>query len=379
MTSKTGDSPVAGQLQSSQQVQALLDAAADGIVILDQQGCIQGFNHAAERLFGYSAQEVLGGDVNQLIRDPGGNADRATSAGGASWVTGLLGQDREIEGRRKDGSSFPAFLSVGMIEGAEPARWVGFVRDVSFRRRAEQDLHRLQERLTQVSRLATVGEMSAALAHELNQPLAAVANYAQACNRLLALPDPDIEEVRDALQQITSQAVRAGDIIHRLRAFARNDTPRREPTDINMLVEELTELIQLSAKEHHVHYRLELAPSVPKVEIDRSQMQQVILNLVRNGLEALGDNSPEPRQLTLRTRLVEDGVEVIICDNGPGVAADMRPRLFEAFSTTKSSGTGLGLASSRTIVKAHQGSLEYQPNSPKGTCFTVHVPLMTRD
>lgn len=365
-----------GELQSSQQVQALLDAAADGIVILDQQGRIQGFNRAAERLFGYSTQDVLGSDVNQLMRDLGSTA---ASSGGASWVTGLAGQGREIQGRRKDGSPFPAFLSVGMIEGAEPARWVGFVRDISFRRRAEEDFHRLQERLTHVSRLATVGEMSAGLAHELNQPLAAVANYAQACNRLLALPDPDIEEVRDALQQITSQAVRAGDIIHRLRAFARNDVLRREPTDIGLLVGELTELIQLSAKEHNVHYRLELAPSMPEVEIDRSQMQQVILNLVRNGLEALGDNSPEPRQLTLRTQLVEDGVEIVICDNGPGVSADMTPRLFEAFSTTKSSGTGLGLASSRTIVKAHQGSLDYQPNSPKGACFTVRLPLVARD
>ena len=142
------------------------------------------------------------------------------------------------------------------------------------------------------------------------------------------------------------------------------------------MVEELTELIQLSAKQHNVHYKLELAPSVPKVEIDRSQMQQVILNLVRNGLEALGDNSPEPRQLTLRTQVIDDGVEISICDNGPGVSADMTPRLFEAFSTTKSSGTGLGLASSRTIVKAHQGSLEYKPNAPKGACFTVRLPLV---
>lgn len=296
--------------------------------------------------------------------------------GGATWMTGLADEGREVEGRRKDGSSFPAFLSVGMIEGAEPSRWIGFVRDISFRRRAEADFHRLQERLTHVSRLATVGEMSAGLAHELNQPLAAVANYAQACNRLLALPDPDIEEVRDALQRITAQAVRAGDIIHRLRAFTRNDALRCEPTDISLLVEELTELIQLSAKQHNVHYKLELAPSVPKVEIDRSQMQQVILNLVRNGLEALGDNSPEPRQLTLRTRVIDDGVEISICDNGPGVSADMTPRLFEAFSTTKSSGTGLGLASSRTIVKAHQGSLEYKPNAPKGACFTVRLPLV---
>jgi len=239
-----------------------------------------------------------------------------------------------------------------------------------------EDLRRLQERLTQVARLATVGEMAAGIAHQLNQPLAAVANYAQACNRLLAMPDPDIEEIRDALQQITAQAVRAGDIIHRLRALARNDAPRREPTDISPLLGELTELIQLSAKEHDVHYRLELDASVPQVEIDRAQIQQVILNLARNAFEALGDTSPAARQLILRTRLVADAVEIVVSDNGPGVSADMAPHLFEAFSTTKSSGMGLGLASSRTIVEAHQGSLEYKPNSPHGARFTVRLPLV---
>jgi two-component system sensor kinase FixL len=370
---------VAGDLHLSQQAQALLDAAADGMFILDEQGCIQGFNRAAERLFGYSRQEVLGRDVNLLMPDPDRGAGRSPASGRATWMMGLAGHGREIEGRRREGSSFPAFVSIGMTEGAEPPLWVGIVRDISIRRRAEEELHRLQERLTHVSRLATAGEMSAGLAHELNQPLAAVANYAQACNRLLALPAPDIEEIRDALQQITTQVVRAGDIIHRLRAFARNDALRREPTDINVLVGELTGLIQLSAKEHEVHYELELAPSVPKVEIDRSQMQQVILNLVRNGLEALGDCSPQGRQLTLRTRPVEDGVEIVVCDNGPGVSADMASRLFEAFSTTRSSAMGLGLASSRTIVRAHRGSLDYTPNSPTGACFTVRLPRVSRD
>jgi two-component system, LuxR family, sensor kinase FixL len=272
------------------------------------------------------------------------------------------------------------FLSVGAVEGSEPPRFIGFVQDISFRRRAEQDTHRLQERLTHVSRLATVGEMSAGIAHELNQPLTAVANYAQACDRLLGLPDPDIEEIRQALKQITSQAVRAGDIIRRLRALARHDLTRREPTDINLLVSELSELIQLDAKTHDVQYKPDLAAQLPQVEADRAQVQQVILNLVRNAIEALGETTRTPRWVSLRTQDLADGtVEIAVCDNGPGVSQSIAAHLFDPFCTTKTHGTGLGLAISRTIIKSHQGTLDYRPNTPCGACFTVRLPLTAQD
>jgi two-component system, LuxR family, sensor kinase FixL len=272
------------------------------------------------------------------------------------------------------------FLSVGAVEGSEPPRFIGFVQDISFRRRAEEDTHRLQERLTHVSRLATVGEMSAGIAHELNQPLTAVANYAQACDRLLGMPDPDIEEIREALKQITTQAVRAGDIIRRLRALARNDVMKREPTDINVLIGELMELIQLDAKTHDVHYRTDLAVRLPQVEVDRAQVQQVVLNLVRNAIEALAESTTTPRQITVRTQeLADRSVEITVCDNGPGVSQTIAPRLFDPFCTSKTHGTGLGLAISRTIIKSHQGSLDYRPNTPRGACFTVRLPLTGQD
>jgi two-component system, LuxR family, sensor kinase FixL len=272
------------------------------------------------------------------------------------------------------------FLSVGAVEGSEPPRFIGFVQDISFRRRAEEDTHRLQERLTHVSRLATVGEMSAGIAHELNQPLTAVANYAQACDRLLGMPDPDIEEIREALKQITTQAVRAGDIIRRLRALARNDVMKREPTDINVLIGELMELIQLDAKTHDVHFRTDLAAQLPQVEVDRAQVQQVVLNLVRNAIEALAETTRTPRQFTVRTQeLADRTVEIAVCDNGPGVSQTIAPRLFDPFCTSKTHGTGLGLAISRTIIKSHQGSLDYRPNTPRGACFTVRLPLTGQD
>jgi len=220
-----------------------------------------------------------------------------------------------------------------------------------------------------------MGELLSGLAHELNQPLTAVANYAQACDRLLALADPDIAEVREALQQITVQAVRAGDMIRKLRALARADQPKREITDINMLLAELHELIQLEAKTHGVSYKYLPASGLAPVVIDRAQVQHVILNLVRNAVEAVAHNSTRPGALTISTRQSSDGdVEIAVRDNGPGVPASILTRLFDPFCTTKPHGTGLGLAVSRSIVKAHEGSLDYCPGSPDGSWFMVRLP-----
>ncbi|HVW71496.1 MAG TPA: PAS domain S-box protein [Steroidobacteraceae bacterium] len=365
----------------SEDFQALLNAAVDGIVVIDAQGRVLQFNAAAERLFGYTAQEVVGENVSILMADPDRSAhDHYIARYLETRVPHIIGRGREVEARRKDGSIFPVFLSVGAVNGENPPRFVGFVQDISYRRRAEEDTHRLQERLTHVSRLATVGEMSAGIAHELNQPLTAVANYAQACDRLLGMPDPDLPEIREALREITAQAVRAGDIIRRLRALARNDAIRHEPTDINVMVSELTDLVQLDAKAHDVNYTLALAERLPLADIDRAQVQQVIINLVRNAMEAFVEDGPKERKVTVSTRALADGeVEIAVCDNGPGVAASIAPRLFDPFCTTKSHGTGLGLAISRTIVKSHQGKLEYQPNVPNGSCFKVRLPLRARD
>jgi two-component system, LuxR family, sensor kinase FixL len=360
---------------------ALLNAAVDGVILIDHVGRVLVFNRAAERLFGYSAQEVLGANISLLMPEAEREAhDRYLARYLQTRTPHIVGTGREVEGRRKDGSVFPLFLSVGVVEGSEPPRFVGFVQDITYRRRAEEETHRLQERLTHVSRLATVGEMSAGIAHELNQPLTAVANYAQACDRLLGLPDPDIEEIRGALKQITAQAVRAGDIIRRLRTLARNDVMKREPTDINLLVGELTELILLDAKSHDVNYRLELQADLPPVDVDRARIQQVILNLVRNAVEALAERTSGAREIAVRTRLLtEEGLEIAVCDNGPGVSEAIARHLFDPFCTSKPNGTGLGLAISRTIVKSHQGSLEYRPNPPSGACFTVRLPLAKQD
>jgi two-component system, LuxR family, sensor kinase FixL len=373
--------PIYSSSGSAEEFQALLDAAVDGVIVIDHLGCIQAFNRAAEHLFGYAAPEILGRNVNTLMAGPDRSAhDEHLARYGVTRVPHIIGRGREVEARRKDGSVFPVLLSVGAVAGAEPPRFVGFLQDISFRRRSEEETHRLQERLTHVSHLTTVGEMSAGIAHELNQPLTAVANYAQACDRLLGMPDPDIAEIRGALRQITAQAVRAGDIIRMLRTLARNDVMKCEPTDVNVLISELTELIQLDAKTHEVQYRLELAAAPPQANVDRARIQQVILNLVHNALEAFADSPGGVREVAVRIRLTSEGeVEIAVCDTGPGVPSAIVSRLFDPFCTSKTHGTGLGLAMSRTIIRSHQGTLEYCPNLPRGACFTVRLPLDSVD
>jgi two-component system, LuxR family, sensor kinase FixL len=252
----------------------------------------------------------------------------------------------------------------------------GSLESVSFPSFPEiEALLRLQNQLLNVSRLATVGEMSSGIAHELNQPLCAVANYAQACDRLLSLPNPDIAEIRDSLQQITSQALRAGDVIQRLRSLARPQQALPELLDINTVVLELSDLIQSDARHHQIRFRQELAGGLPQVRADKPQIQQLILNLVRNAIEAQADIPAEQREVTVRTTLTGNAdVEISVWDRGPGVSTSIAPHLFDPFCTTKSAGTGLGLAMSRTIARANAGTLEYRPNSPAGACFALTLP-----
>src|SRR6266853_1761819 len=253
-----------------EELHALLDAAVEGIVVIDHLGRIQAFNRSAERLFGYPAGEVLDRNVTVLMTEP----DRIAHDGhlaryAATRVPHIIGNGREVSARRKDGSVFPAYLLVGAIAGSEPARFFGFVHDMTPRRQGEEQAHRLQERLWHVSRLATVGEMASGIAHELNQPLAAIANYAHACDRLLGRPDTDLEEVQGALKEIAAQAMRAGDIIRRLRSLAHPHVDRREPTEINVLITELTALVRSDAQAHELENRVRSSCALPGPATER--------------------------------------------------------------------------------------------------------------
>ncbi len=368
---------------TSRELQALLDAAVDGIIVIDHLGIIRSFNRAAERLFGFTTDEAVGRNVSILMSGEDEKShDHFLSRYLQTRAPHIIGKGRDLIVQRKDGSSFPAHLSVGVISGEEPPRFVGFVHDITHSRRMEAEAHRLQDRLTHVSRLATVGEMASGIAHELNQPLAAMATYAHACDRLLALPDPDIEEVRSALKLIADQAVRAGDIIRRMRALARSEESTRAAVDVNTLIHELATLINSDAKAHGVSFRQDLEPNLPPVAANAAQIQQVVVNLVRNALEALAParSAAAQAEVVVATRRIADGrVEISISDNGPGVSEALKDRIFDPFCTTKATGTGLGLAISRTIVAAHEGTLDYEPNQPRGARFTVRLAPERQD
>jgi C4-dicarboxylate-specific signal transduction histidine kinase len=226
--------------------------------------------------------------------------------------------------------------------------------------------------MRRVSHLATLGEMAGAIAHEINQPLTAISNFAVASERLLAAPEPDLGEIRDALRQIAGQAMRAGEIIRRIRELVRSRETSREPADINGLIREVWALTHADARLHGVR---QLAEELPAAVVDGIQIQQVLLNLIHNGIEALMGDTDSEREVIVRSHYSGRGeIEISVVDSGPGVNPSLAGRIFEPFCTTKEQGTGLGLAISRTIVEAHRGRLEYRPNVPHGACFIMTLP-----
>lgn len=626
------------------EMQALLDATVDAVLIIDSKGCVETFNRSAERLFGFRAEEVIGRNVSVLMTE----RDRASHDAymeryEATGVPHIIGIGREVDARRKDGSTFPAFLSVGRIEGTRPARYVGFLHDITLRRetmgairrerdrantylevaqvilvalaidgrvqlinrkgcevlgrreidllgqdwigevvvadardrvrqtlrglgapgaapeqyceyevmgpgglprliawrcvalrdneggltgylasgedittrramealaertrtllneaqeiarlgnfevyvpgagddffspqlyrtfgldpaterlgverilgmihpedrarcqrewretltapgsvtseyrimtaggelrhlrsqfqsspvaggrmrlvgtlvdvtdsrRAEQEAAAAQQRMAHVARLATMGEMAAAIAHELNQPLSAIANYASAAARILpqaagASADPESQEdVRSALTQISAQALRAGEVIRRLRSLVQKRDQRRETIAVNELVDEVIAFSRSDARLHNVELRLELAGDLPALHADGIQIQQVILNLIRNSIEALASGGAPDREVVISTRIEGDSDIVIeVADNGSGIPQELVAQVFDPFCTTKETGTGLGLAISRSIAEAHRGSLSYRDNEPHGACFQLRLPLLAAE
>src|SRR5215510_3721201 len=273
---------------AAQELRALLDAAVDAVIVIDGAGRIETFNRAAEKLFGISAGEALGRNVSMLMPEPqrsahDGHLRRYLTTGEAR----IIGIGREVTALRSDGTTFPAALSVGRVAGADPPRFVGFIHDLSARAAAEQEIQQARERLTHVARLSTMGEMAAGLAHEINQPLAAIATYAQACQYLLSQDSAENgDEIRDSLAQINKQALRAGEVIRRLRAFVSNREVRRERVDCNRLLEDLATLARPDSNANGVRLVFDVEDRLPPLMADPVQLQQVLINLLRNAIDA---------------------------------------------------------------------------------------------
>ncbi len=357
---------------------AILETSPDGLITIDEYGTINSFNPAAERMFGYRPDEVLGRNVTCLMPSPyreehDGYLERYRRTGEKR----IIGIGREVLGRRKDGTIFPLELAVGEVRAEGHRLFAGFVRDVSARRRAEQRLQELQTELIHVARLSAMGEMASALAHELNQPLTAIINYAQATRRLIdGLDDRRQASLASLLDKTAQQAGRAGQIIHRLRQFVAKGETERAVEDVNTVVEEASTLALIGAAGKGIAVRRVFAGDLPPVLMDKIQIHQVITNLIRNSVDALGE--VERREIVICTRRPAEGqVEISVTDSGPGLAPEVRARLFEPFVTTKPEGMGIGLSICRSIVDAHGGRLWASVPQAGGAAFHVSLPAAT--
>jgi two-component system, LuxR family, sensor kinase FixL len=355
-------------------LRSILETVPDAMVVIDSRGVVQSFSRAAERLFGYRSMDICGQNVKMLMPSPyrdqhDGYLDRYLTTGERR----IIGIGRVVVGRRKDGSTFPMELSVGEVNQDGRRLFTGFVRDLTERQQTDRRLQELQEGLLHVSRLRSMGQMAAALAHELNQPLTATANYVRAALRLLDAAEPNLPRVRQAMNLAAQQTVRSGEIIRRLRAFVARGEVTRRPESVAKLIEEASALALVGAKEHGIKVLIRIEAHLPKAEVDRVQIQQVLLNLIRNAVESM--EGCDIRELTVGTVAQDGAVLVSIADTGGGIPPEIEAKLFQPFVTTKPEGMGIGLSICRTIVEAHGGRLWVQPNAGTGSVFNFTLPV----
>jgi two-component system, LuxR family, sensor kinase FixL len=370
----------AAALAREAHLKSILDTIPDAMIVIDERGIIQSFSSAAERLFGYSPGEVLGSNVKRLMPSPyreshDGYIDRYLTTGERR----IIGIGRVVVGERKDGSTFPMELAVGEMRSSNQLFFTGFIRDLTERQQTEARLQELQSELVHMSRLTAMGEMASTLAHELNQPLSAIANYLKGSRRLLEdNSDEQSTMLRNAVDKAADQAIRAGQIIHRLRDFVARGESERRVESVKKLVEEASALALVGAKDQGVRVRFLFDPAVELVLADKVQIQQVLLNLMRNAVEAM--EGCAKRELLVSTAPAGEGmISISVADTGAGIAPEIASQLFHPFVTTKRHGMGVGLSISRTIIESHGGQIDCEPNPAGGTIFRLTLRAVTEE
>jgi two-component system sensor kinase FixL len=351
--------------------ESILDSVPDAMIVTDESGTILAFSRAAERLFGYSAGEIIGQAVNRLMagRDRT-NHDQYIGNYMRTGERQIIGKGRVVIAARADGSVFPIDLKIGEARIGDHYLFTAFIRDLTEQQRAELRIQEMQSELVHFSRLSAVGTMASALAHELNQPLTAVANYLEASRDLLDSPDPETREIlRDALSEAARQAVRAGEIVRKLRSYVSRGEVDARPVSLKPLIVDAVALTRTSRDRSDIPVSITLDAGVDRVLADPIQVQQVVINLIRNAMDAMSGR--ENARIDIRASIDEDTgfVAVEVCDNGPGLSPEMRETIFKPFATTKAQGMGLGLSICQTIVEAHGGSIGAAPRTQGGTCF----------
>jgi two-component system, LuxR family, sensor kinase FixL len=358
-------------------LRSVLDSIPDAMIVIDDKGIMRSFSATAERLFGYRPEEAIGRNVSMLMPSP--YQEQHDSYLARYLATGerrVIGRGRVVVGLRKDGTTFPMELAVGEMISGGTRSFTGFVRDLTEREATRQRLQDMQAELVHMSRFTAMGEMASTLAHELNQPLTAVTSYLNGCRRLLDGTESVYNlMLRDAIDRAADQALRAGQIIRRLRQFVARGESERGVENLPKLIEEASALALVGVKEAGVRVGFEFDPRADVALADKVQVQQVILNLMRNAIEAMQETTR--RELTLSTAgRPPDMVEIRVTDTGPGISPDIAMQLFQPFVTTKPNGMGVGLSISRTIIESHGGKLWVEPNPEGGTifCMTLRVP-----
>lgn len=356
-------------------LRSILATVPDAMVVIDEHGLIMSFSAAAEQMFGFTQAEVVGENVSILMPSPDrerhdGYIERYRQTGRKN----IIGTGRVTTARRRDGSTFPIELSVGEAMTPEGRVFTGFIRDLTESQTAERRLHQLQDELAHVARVSAVGSLASALAHELNQPLAAITNYMEAAQGLVDGHVLDPELLREAVSSAAEQALRAAKIVRRLRDFIARGETMRQVESLKKLVREASALALLGAGKNEIEVRVALDPAADLVNVDAIHVQQILFNLIRNALEAM-EEARVKRLEILSTRLPDGMVELSVSDSGAGLSPDVAANLFEPFRTTKGSGMGLGLSICRTLVEAQGGRIWAKPSTTGGSTFAFTLPL----
>jgi two-component system sensor kinase FixL len=360
----------------------VLDSAVDAIITIDAKGIIQSVNRATLTMFGFGEQELVGQPLSMLMPEPyrsqhDGFIEHYLKTGTAS----IIGIGRELIAQAKDGRVFPIYLAISDIDEGGQRYFAGIVRDISDQKAAQAALLEQQERLAHVGRLSTMGEMTASIAHEINQPLTAIAMYAQASLKLLERDSFDKEKLIAALDKLNQQALRAGAVIERIQRFVRNESGQKELANLNTLIRDVEHLAAADARLHGIELEFDLDPDLPDVFCDPIQIQQVALNLLRNAVDAMDEVGCHHGN-TIKVgsgSIANDLVEVTVVDAGSGVAEDQQSLVFGAFHTTKANGMGMGLSICRSIIEAHGGKLNFTNNDTHGCTFYFQLPIGSSD
>jgi two-component system sensor kinase FixL len=351
---------------------AILNTVPDGILTLDEGWCIQSINPAVERLFTRPGEQLIGHHLSELIEGEPRVVDRLIRN---AHPASPFEQSSDVKALRLNGTAFPIELSAGPFEQLGAERYTVVIRDISARRQAEARAREREAELAHVSRLSLAGEMAAGLAHELSQPLTAITAYARGCLRLLAGPPPEPALLNEGIGALVQQAERAGDVLARLREFVRGRDYQRALTEVAPLIDGSVSLMRMEAMQKRVEIETQIDPDLPTALADEIQIQQVLVNLLKNAIDAIDASEAQRRSIVIKARCKgRRTIEISVADWGPGIAAEVKETLFDPFITTKPLGMGMGLSISRSIVESHGGGLRMAQNVPGGTIFLIELP-----